>query len=175
MGEKIGARFLLANSVALIGIVVMVGHATRPQDEVGRGFAFIMTLAFGTQLVMAGRYPALEMAPTNAMGAALCAVVCWPFLAAGTPSFYQLIILALFAITTTSLAYILFLTGGRHIPSGEAGLVGLLDVVLAPFWVWLVFGERPGQAAIIGGTLVLVPVLWYLTNGQRKSIARNAA
>jgi drug/metabolite transporter (DMT)-like permease len=128
-----------------------------------------MTIAFGVQLVMARRYPSLEMAPTNAMGAALCAIICWPFIAAETPSLHQLAILALFGITTTSLAYILFLTGGRHIPSGEAGLIGLLDVVLGPFWVWLAFREQPGQAAIIGGSLVLVPVLWYLTAGQRQA------
>ncbi len=167
-GERLGIRFVAASAVALVGIIVMAGFAARPQDLAGNAIAFLMTLAFGVQLVMARRYPSLEMAPVNAAGAALCALVCWPFIAAGLPSPHQLIVLALFGITTTSLAYVLFLTGGRHIPSGEAGLIGLLDVVLAPFWVWLVFSERPGRAAIIGGPLVLVPVLWYLTAGQRR-------
>jgi hypothetical protein len=36
---------------------------------------------------------------------------------------------------------------------GWPGLIGLLDVVLGRFWVWLVFKEQPGQAAIIGGAL----------------------
>jgi drug/metabolite transporter (DMT)-like permease len=159
IGERIGSRFVLASAVALVGIVVMAGFATRPQDLVGNAVVLLMTLAFGAQIVMARRYPSLEMAPVNAAGAALCALFCWPFTAARLPNFHQLIVLALFGITTTSLAYVLFLTGGRHIPSGEAGLIGLLYVVLAPLWVWLVFSEHPGRAAIIGGALVLAPVL----------------
>lgn len=171
IGEKAKSRLLLASAVALIGIAIMAGSATRPQDIAGNAIAFLMTLAFGMQLVMARRYPSLEMAPVNALGAAVCAVISWPLMAAGIPNLHQLIILALFGITTTALAYLLFLTGGRHIPSGEAGLIGLLDVVLAPFWVWLVFGEQPGRAAIIGGGLVLASVLWYLSLGQRRAKA----
>jgi len=163
IGERAKSRVLLASGIALVGIVIMAGFATRAQDIAGNAVAFLMTLAFAVQLVMARRYPLLEMASINAIAAALCAVIFWPLMAAGIPTFHQLSILALFGIATTGLAYLLFLTGGRHIPSGEAGLIGLLDVVLAPFWVWLAFGERPGQAAIIGGSLVLASVLWYLS------------
>lgn len=171
MGEKAKSRVLLASTVALLGIAIMAGSATRSQDFAGNTIAFLMTLAFGVQLVMARRYPSLEMAPVNALGAAVCAVICWPLMAAEIPNVQQLIILALFGITTTALAYLLFLTGGRHIPSGEASLIGLLDVVLAPFWVWLFFDEQPGRAAIIGGSLVFASVLWYLSLGQRREKA----
>jgi drug/metabolite transporter (DMT)-like permease len=56
-------------------------------------------------------------------------------------------------------------TGGRRIPAGEAGLIGLLDVVLGPLWVWLAFGETPSRAAFIGGGLVLGAVVWFLSDG----------
>ncbi len=128
-----------------------------------------MTLAFAIQLVMARRFPELAMAPVNAIAAALCAVVCWPLMAPAIPSAHELAVLALFGVTTTALAYILFLTGGRHVPSGEAGLIGLLDVVLAPLWVWLVFAEQPGRAALVGGVLVLASVLWYLSGQRRRA------
>jgi len=104
------------------------------------------------------------MAPVNAFGAALCAAFCWPLMAPGLPSLYQLVILGLFGATNTAFAYLLFLVGGRHIPSGEAGLIAMLDVVLGPFWVWLVFAEQPGGAALLGGGLVLAAVLWYLVS-----------
>jgi drug/metabolite transporter (DMT)-like permease len=171
LGERIGGRFLVASAVALVGIALMAGFATRPRDLAGNAMAFLMTIAFGVQLVMARRHPALDMAPVNAAGAALCAIICWPLTAAGIPDLHQLIVLALFGVTTTSLAYALFLTGGRHVPSGEAGLIGLLEVALAPLWVWFAFDEQPGRAAMVGGALVLVPVLWYLTVGQRSETA----
>jgi drug/metabolite transporter (DMT)-like permease len=171
IGERVRSRVLLASALALVGIVIMAGSSTRFQDVAGNAIAFLMTLAFATQLVMARRNPALEMSSINAIAAAMCALICWPFAAPAIPSLDQLAVLALFGITTTALAYLLFLTGGRYIPSGEAGLIGLLDVVLGPFWVWLAFAEQPGRAALIGGGLVLASVLWYLT-GQRRAVRR---
>jgi drug/metabolite transporter (DMT)-like permease len=87
------------------------------------------------------------------------------------PSLYQLVVLALFGATNTAFAYLLFLIGGRHIPSGEAGLIGMLDVVLGPFRVWLVFAEQPGAPALAGGALVLAAVLWYLAAQPRAKAA----
>jgi len=166
-GEKAASRVLLASAIAFVGIVIMAGTATRPQDIAGNAVAFLMTLAFGTQLVMARRYPWLEMASINAIAAAFCALICLPLATAITPSPLQLVILALFGATNTALAFLLFLKGGRYIPSGEAGFIGLIDVLLAPFWVWLAFAEQPSQAAIVGGGLVLASVLWYL-GGERR-------
>ena len=167
INEKAAPRVLLASGVALAGIVIVAGFATRAQDLAGNAIAFLMTLAFAAQLVMARRYPRLEMAVVNAFAATLCALACWPFLEAGTPSPRQLVVLALFGIATTALAYLLFLIGGRYIPSSEAGLLGLLDVVLGPFWVWLAFGEQPSRAALVGGSLVLASVFWYLSGPLR--------
>ncbi len=113
------------------------------------------------------------MALINAAAAAVCVAICWPLAAPGIPTLPQLVILALFGITTTALAYLLFLTGGRHIPSGEAGLIGLLDVVLGPVWVWLAFAEWPGRAALLGGSLVLASVVWYLAGQRWTRSARN--
>jgi drug/metabolite transporter (DMT)-like permease len=162
MGEKAGSRVLTASAIALAGIVIMAAASIRPADVAGNLVALVMTIAFGTQLVMARRYPALNMMSINAIGAALCGMMAWPLAHAGLPDHRQLLILAVFGVTTTSLAYLLFLTGGRYVPSGEAGLVGLIDVVLSPLWVWLAFAEEPGIAALVGGAVVLASVLYYL-------------
>jgi drug/metabolite transporter (DMT)-like permease len=39
----------------------------------------------------------------------------------------------------------------------------MLDVVLGPVWVWLFFSEQPAVEAVIGGTMVLCAVAWYLS------------
>ena len=171
LGERIKRRILIASAVALAGIVLMAGAATRPQDIAGDAISLLMTATFAVLLVMGRRYPSLAMAPVNALSAALCAIVCWPLMSGGTPDLPEILILAVFGATTTGLAYLLFLTGARHIPSSEAGLIGLLDVVLGPLWVWLGFGEEPGLLAMIGGGVVLAAVLWYLSDGVRRRSA----
>ena len=169
IGERAGRRTVIAAVVALAGIAVMAGGAAGSGDMLGNALALVMTLTFAVLVVMARRFPVLSMAVVNAFAALLCVAVAWPLMPSGMPDTRALILLALFGIATTALAYQLFLVGARHIPSGEAGLLGLLDTVLSPLWVWLVFGEVPGVAALLGGGLVLAAVVWYLGGGRPAS------
>jgi drug/metabolite transporter (DMT)-like permease len=102
------------------------------------------------------------MAPVNVWGTLICVLLCLPLMQRTMPSARDLLVLATFGTVTSGLAYLLFLTGSRLIPSGEAGLIALLDVVLGPLWVWLFFAEDPGAAALVGGGIVLASLVWYL-------------
>ena len=42
-----------------------------------------------------------------------------------------------------ALGLILFTAGARLIPAAQAGLISLLEVVLGPLWVWLIYREAP--------------------------------
>lgn len=170
-GERPSRRMLIASFVAFLGVAIMAGASASLDDLLGNAVALLMTVTFATQLVMARRYPTLEMAPVNGAGATLCAVLFFPLASAQVPDGQQLAILLAFGIATTAGAYVLFLIGGRYIPSGEAGLIGMLDVVLAPLWVWLMFNEQPGLAALVGGGIVLAAVLWYLSAELRRASA----
>lgn len=166
MRERPERRVVVASLIALAGVLVMAGGAAKGEDLVGSAASFVMTATFAVLVVMARRYPGMPMAPINALGGLLCAALAWPFAGVqGLPSLHDLIILAAFGAITTGLAYLLFLTGSRRMPSSEAGLIALLDVVMGPTWVWLAFGEVPGPLAIVGGALVLGALVWYLARG----------
>ena len=70
-----------------------------------------------------------------------------------------------------ALGMILFTLGSRLLPAVETALIGSLDAPLAPVWVWLAFGERPGHSTILGGILVFGAVLANVALGAR---SRNA-
>ena len=75
---------------------------------------------------------------------------------------YDFAVLFVFGLTTIGLAFVLFMEGAKFIPSAEAGLVSLLDVVLGPIWVFLAFGENPGALTVVGGAIVLGAALWRM-------------
>jgi drug/metabolite transporter (DMT)-like permease len=55
----------------------------------------------------------------------------------------------------------LFVAGARKIPAAESALIGTLELVLSPLWVWLLFQEQPTPPTFLGGALILVVVLWH--------------
>ena len=52
----------------------------------------------------------------------------------------------------------------------------LLETVLAPVWVWMIFGEEPTTRSLIGGVILVTALvahsLWQLWDGRRRRAAR---
>jgi hypothetical protein len=51
------------------------------------------------------------------------------------------------------------------VPSAEAALVSMLDIVMGPLWVLLAFREIP---TLIGGALVVMAAVWRLAPELRR-------
>lgn len=165
--ERPGLRTLCAAGVAFLGVIIMAGSATAATDLAGNGFALLMTTGFAASVVIARRWTGYDAMLVTGLASGLCALACFAIVLSlptplSVPPLSQLGVLFLFSLATQSLSYLLFLMGSRHVPSSEAGLISLLDVVLGPLWVWLVFAETPGLPAQIGGALVLLAVIGYL-------------
>ncbi|MFT8676026.1 DMT family transporter [Acetobacter sp.] len=172
LGERPGLRSLCAAGVAIAGVVIMVGSATSMSDLAGNLFAFVMTLGFAASMVIARRWTGYDAMLVTALSSGFGAIVCFgaafvTLPSVPMPTMTQLALLFVFSLATQSVSYLFFLEGSRHVPSSEAGLITLLDVVLGPLWVWLVFGEKPATPALIGGALVLLSVVGYLVAAPR--------
>ncbi len=66
---------------------------------------------------------------------------------------------AYLGIFQIGLAFILFTKSIKHIPALEANLIGTLEPIFNPVWVFLFLGERMGRFALLGGLVVLTGVI----------------
>ena len=167
-GERVSPRTLAASGVALAGIVIMVASGLASGRLLGQSLSMLMTLAFAGMIVLQRRQPKVSMIAVNALGAlgsGIFGLVNSPHEAIGA---YDFLILFAFGLTTIGLAFVIFMEGAKFIPSAEAGLISLLDVVLAPVWVFLAFGENPGAATILGGAIVLGAAVWRMAPDLRR-------
>ncbi len=171
MGERSSRRMVAASAASLFGVVIVAGQSFRPADMAGNALALFMTVTFAALLLLTRRFGRIDLALTNAVASLVGAAVALPFSSGAIPGAEDLLLLAGFGVLTTALPFLLFLSGGRHVPSTEAALLGLLDVLLGPLWVWLVFSEHPGNGALVGGGIVLAAVVWYLVPGLRNGAA----
>jgi drug/metabolite transporter (DMT)-like permease len=66
-------------------------------------------------------------------------------------------------VVQIGLAYTLFtLAMARGVRSLDAGIVGYIEPVLNPIWVFAVLHERPTQWALIGGGIIVIAVVCHL-------------
>jgi drug/metabolite transporter, DME family len=67
------------------------------------------------------------------------------------------------------ISYILFIkgvTGGTR--PLDASIIGFIEPLLNPLWVFLFIGERPSQWAILGGTIIIATVVIHTIVQYRK-------
>ena len=58
------------------------------------------------------------------------------------------------------LSFLLYSIAIKHVPALEATLLGTLEPILSPLWVFLFLGERPGNNALLGALIVLAGVVY---------------
>lgn len=79
---------------------------------------------------------------------------------------------AFLGIFQIGIAYILFIrgvTGGTR--PLDASIIGFIEPLLNPVWVFLFVGERPSNWAILGGIVIIGTVVVHTLNQYRSKTA----
>ena len=145
--------------VALAGAVVMVSSSYGRGRLLGDLLAVVMAASFALATVLVRRHPRIPMAPAAALATTFTFLLALPQATPVATTPRDLLLLAFFGIGQFGAGFLLFLTGARLIPAAESSLIGMLETVLGPLWVWLMLNERPGVASLAGGALILTALL----------------
>lgn len=74
------------------------------------------------------------------------------------------------------LSFYCLATGPRYISGPEVAMFYLLETVLAPIWVWLIFTEVPSGRSLTGGAILIAALvfhsLWQIAHGSTRRAAR---
>lgn len=69
------------------------------------------------------------------------------------------------------LAYILFTTGvAAGVRSLDASIIGFIEPLFNPVWVFIFIGERPSSWAILGGAIIILTIALHTWIGTRRKL-----
>jgi drug/metabolite transporter (DMT)-like permease len=171
LGERISPQTSVAMLIALVGVVVMLGGGGGG-GLLGDGLAIVTTLSFAASIVITRHQREISMAPATCLSQLLVLLLAVPFAHPGAAGAKDLVLLALLGAGQIGLGLALMTTGARLIPAAQTALIGLLEVVLGPIWVWLAYAEQPGTATLVGGAIVVVGIVVQTGNLGRLAPSR---
>jgi drug/metabolite transporter (DMT)-like permease len=71
------------------------------------------------------------------------------------------------------IAYVLFTNGiAGGVRSLDASIIGFVEPLLNPIWVFLIIGERPSIWAIVGGAIIIAAVIFHTIKSNQKDLSR---
>ena len=156
--ERVPRRTWLAIAGGAVATSIIMLGSLAEGDLPGTLAGLVAAAALGGTLVVLRARPQLNMVPAVALGSGLAALVGLPAAvpsSADTQDWVNLIALGLILVPV---AFGLIAMGPRYIPAAEVALLLLLETVLGALLVWMVIGEVPTLATMVGG-LILVVVL----------------
>ena len=157
---------IIASIIALSGAVLMVGLSD-DGTLLGDALALAMTFGMAVLVVLARRNPEIPALAAGLIATFLTVLAVAPWVATSMPPADTITILAVFGLSNALLGFALFILGSRRIPAIETALIGALEAPIAPVWVWLMFGETPGAATLLGGLIVFAAVFWHIFQSAR--------
>jgi drug/metabolite transporter (DMT)-like permease len=160
-GELVSRATWLAMAAALAGVAIMVGGSIGSGNISGDALCVVMSAGFAVILVITRRHHEISMTPATALGVAIAFVATAPFSHFGGISAGDFTLLAALGVAQMALGLILYTAGARLIPAAQAGLITMLEIVLGPLWVWLLYQENPGIPTLLGGGVILAAVLLH--------------
>jgi len=157
--EKPSRTDLIAMGVIFLGLLLFFGDQLSPEGFYGN---ILAVLSGVTSAVMVVSFRAQKDAtPEDSIliASLVIAIFGFPSVLKETCTITNWSIIAYLGIIQIGLAFILFTKGIKHIPALEANLIGTLEPIFNPVWVYLFLGESRGKFALLGGLVVLTGVL----------------
>jgi drug/metabolite transporter (DMT)-like permease len=165
LGERVTGRRWLAMALAVFGVALMVG-APGSGGTLGIAVSLLMALAFATAIVITRHKRDVSMAPAICLAQFLVLLVSAPFADAGSVTVGDVALLVLLGAGQIGLGLVFLVMGARLLPAAEVALITLLEIVLAPLWVWISISEMPAATTLIGGLILVGAVVLQATGGD---------
>jgi len=159
--EPTRRKDLVALAVAMAGVGVIVGFGSGLSDPVGLVLALIAGVGYGGVIVSFRFLHAEHSATLVCLCQFTTALVLLPWLAGGTLLLQgeQWLWIGALAVVQYALPYVLFARGLSQVGAQEASMLTLVEPVLNPIWVLLIWGTSIAAHTLLGGGLILLALV----------------
>jgi len=159
LSEKPSRTDWLSMLIIFIGLALFFGDELSAEGFYGNLLAILSGVTGAIMMVSFRAQKDGNPAESNLIAFLVTATLGAPFILKETWTVTNWSILAFLGIVQIGFAFIFFTKGIKHIPALEANLIGTLEPVLNPIWVFLFYGESMGKFALFGGLVVLGGVI----------------
>lgn len=103
-------------------------------------------------------------------GNILVGIICFPLIFNEIAiSSTQLYVLLYMGVVQIGISYFIFNIGIKYVSATESMIIGMLEAIFNPIWVFFGVGEVPAPTAVIGGMIIFAAILIHNFLPLRKS------
>lgn len=173
---KIKKQDMLVVIFTLIGIALFFFDQLQPGYVAGNMVAIAAGMFMAGMFMTVGELEGQERFSAIVSGQLLTFLIGLPFVIITKPEFTVTTTLSILALGVFQLgiSYILYVKSAEYCPPLACCLLGAVEPLLNPVWVFLFDGERPGIFALIGSIVVVATVtLWCIFGKEKEPVGQD--
>ena len=172
--EKLRYPTLLAIATMVVGVLIIVGDSIGTGNLFGDLMALLNAFCIAAAITIS-RASGKDMGFTSLVGVIFPFSVAIVMVAKGGYFLESPWWIILNGAIVMPISFYCLATGTRYIAGPEVAMFYLLETVLAPIWVWMIFYEVPSRNSLIGGLILIVALvahsIWQLVDARRRRAA----
>lgn len=155
--EKVAPRTWFAMVAAFGGVVLMFYESLSGGGGTGNLIALCIPIAFALNVVLLRKHrTTLDFIPSILLAGIFSTLTTLPFALPLAVSPADLGLLATMGVVQLGLGLLLYMLAVPHLSSAEIALISILEIIFGVVSTWFFVGERPGDAALVGGGIVIL-------------------
>ena len=166
--EKISFKTFLSIVLAMTGVLVMIGGSLNVGSLRGNLIALFVPINFAFLVLLIRKYSNLDLIPALFYGGLIITIIAFFKSETILISRHNLLVGFLLGTFQHAFGFICIVIAAKSTPAVVIGLLMLTETLLGPFWVWIFLNEIPPLSVFIGGSIILLAVV-FKTLEQRYS------
>jgi drug/metabolite transporter (DMT)-like permease len=162
---------IAAMLIMIVGVLIIVGGSIGTGHLFGNVMALCSAFAVAIAITIS-RASGKDMGFTALVGVALPCVLALVMLPKGGIQVESPWWIIFNGSVIMPISFFCLANGPKYISGPEVAMFYLLETVLAPIWVWMIFAEVPSRNSLIGGAILIVTLvahsLWQLHEGRKR-------
>jgi len=157
--EKISLRSFIAITLAVSGVILMIGDSISRGSLLGNLAALSMPINFAILVIIIRKHPNLDMVPAIFYAGILSTIYGFILSENLIISYKDLGFSFLMGVPQLAFGFIFATIGSRTTPAATVGLLMLTESIFGPTWGWLFFNEVPPISVFIAGAMIITAVI----------------
>lgn len=169
LDERPSRATWLTMALMVFGVGLIVSGGLSSGDMIGNMSALATTLLLAGAITI-GRKTKADLGLVPLVATIIPAIVGIMMMEqSGLPSVPAPSWVLLDGLVMLPVAFWCLATGPKYLTGAEVGMCYLLETVLAPIWVWMIFGEEMSARTLAGGTILILSLVGHAVWQMRRS------
>src|SRR5690606_37461551 len=175
LGERPRFGTLVAMAVMIFGVLIIVIDGLGSGNFLGNFLALLTSLAIASAITVSRRR-GRDMGFTALVGVILPFIIAAIMVSSVGYRVESPWWIIFNGAVIMPISFFCLANGPKYISGAEVAMFYLLETVLAPVWVWMIFSEVPSRNSLIGGIILIAALVfhstWQLYQGRKRRVAR---